>query len=80
MSLACVMLGIVVSCAGNYYKVTDPTTNKSFYTSDLQRRSSGSVTFTDARTGNQVMLQNSNTEQITKQQFENARNQTASAP
>ena len=37
-----------------YYKVTDPTTGRVYYTTEMKKKSSGATTFKDARTGNEV--------------------------
>ena len=61
-----------ILCAGgctSYYKVTDPHTNKTYYTTEL-RRNDGTSTLKDARTGNMVTIQNSEISQISKEQFE----------
>jgi hypothetical protein len=57
----------------SYYKVTDPTTGRVYYTEELQRKNSGAATLRDARTGSTVNLQNSEIEPITKEQYETGR-------
>jgi hypothetical protein len=57
----------------SYYKVHDPTTGKDYYTTDLQKKSSGASTLKDARTGNTVNLQNSEIEEIKKEEFESGK-------
>ena len=57
----------------SYYRVTDPSTNRVYYTSDLQRGYDGSVGFRDARTGNEVTIQNSEVAKVTKEEYETSR-------
>jgi hypothetical protein len=75
--LCCVaLMGAALFVCGctSYYRVTDPTTGRQYYTTELKQRSSGSLTLKDARTGNIVSLQNSEVEQIRKEQFESGKN------
>lgn len=73
------LLGIVflsaVGCA-SYYQVTDPTTGKTYFTTGdkFKQADSGATSFVDARTGDQVTLQNTQVAKITQQQFENGKN------
>jgi hypothetical protein len=54
----------------NYYKVTDPSTGKVYYTTNLDQRGNGAATLTDARTGETVNIQNSEISKINEKQFE----------
>lgn len=65
-------LGCVGGCT-SYYKVHDPTTGRDYYTTDLREKSGGAATLKDGRTGNTVNLQNSEVQQITKEQYEAGR-------
>ena len=69
MAAVCLALLCIGGCT-TYYKVTDPTTGKEYYTTELQRKSSGAATLKDARTGDTVNLQNSEISQVTKEQYE----------
>jgi hypothetical protein len=67
------MLLIGVLCAAgctNYYKVTDPSTGKTYYTTKLDQRGNGAATLTDGRTGEEVNIQNSEISKISKEQYE----------
>jgi len=69
-------MGAALLLAGgcsSYYKVTDPTTGKVYYTDNLRERSSGSATLRDAKTGNMVSLQNSEVQKITKDEYDRGR-------
>jgi hypothetical protein len=73
--------GLFLLLAGctTYYEVTDPTTGKAYYTTSIDTNSSGSSTFTDARTGDKMTLQNSQVATITQQQYDNGKNGAAPA-
>ncbi len=66
MMLACI--ATVAGCA-SYYRVTDPATNKVYYTKDLDRQRGGGVIFKDATTGTEITLQNSQIKKIDKSVF-----------
>ena len=77
-----VAVGLVLLCAGGcttYYKVTDPTTGRAYYTTELQHKNSGAAALKDARTGNKVNLQNSEVQTISKEEFESGKNTPPSA-
>jgi len=57
----------------NYYRVTNPTTGKAYYTTELDREGDGVLEFTDARTGEKVTLPGSEVREITKEEFETNR-------
>ena len=58
-----------VGCT-KYYKITDPTTDKIYYTKKVKKKKgSGAVRIKDERTGRTVTLQSSEVEKITKDQF-----------
>ena len=72
-----VLLGMVTLVAAGctkYYKVTDPTTGKVYYTTKMTQKSSGATTLTDARTGNKVSLQNSEVTEVKKEEYESGKN------
>ena len=52
-----------------YYKVTDPSTERIYYTKDIDDKGSGAIKLEDERTGNTVTLQSSEIEEITEDQF-----------
>lgn len=63
------LAAMTVGCT-TYYKVTDPTTGKVYYTTELEERNSGATTLKDARTGGEVTVQNSEVVKINKEEFE----------
>lgn len=82
LSAGMVVLGLALvgGCGSSYYKVSDINTNKVYYTQQLNRSNTGALSFTNARDGAQITLQNSSVESITKQQYENAKAEVAPAP
>ena len=71
--IAGVLMAAVAMCAvgcTSYYKVTDPTTGKTYYTTELKQSGHGAARLKDARTGTTVNLQNSEITQIKKEEFE----------
>lgn len=77
-----VLTGMLLLAGGctSYYRVTDPTTGRDYYTTKLKQRSSGSVTLKDARTGNQVSLQNSEVRKIGKKEFKAGKSAAPAGP
>jgi hypothetical protein len=57
------------ACGGGYYKVVDPTTDKTYYTKDLDEDKGGAIKIKDANTGSTVTLQNSEVTEINKEEF-----------
>lgn len=51
-----------------YYQIEDPTTGQVYYTTDYKTKSSGAVTFTSLRTGDDVTVQNSQISKVNEQQ------------
>ena len=67
-------------CASDYYRVTDPTTGKEYYTTELQRSNNGAATLKDGRTGNTVNLQNSEIAKVSKEEYDAGRFAPPPAP
>ena len=64
------VLGIAtLSGCASYYRVKDPATGAAYYTTDIERSDTGSVTFTDENTGSKVTIQNSEVTEINKEEF-----------
>jgi hypothetical protein len=70
---ACAAAMWVGGCGPTYYKVTDPTTGREYYTTELKKHEHGSATIKDARTGAEVSLQNTEIKQVTKEEYDVAR-------
>jgi hypothetical protein len=64
------LLAIVLATAGctTYYRVTDPSSGKMFYTDDV-KRSGSAVMFKDAKSGSEVTLQASEVKEIPQDEF-----------
>ena len=76
MGMRLLRLGVAIfllvglsACGGGYYKVTDPATDKVYYSSDVEEQKGGAIKLTDANTGSRVTLQNSEVTQINKEEF-----------
>ena len=67
-------LSLLIGCGGaaKYWMVTDPATQKVYYTQGVDSLSSGAVKFTNAQTGNAVSIQNSEVKAISEQEFKAA--------
>ena len=66
------LVSLMVAACATYYKVTDPASGKSFYTTKVNRSLSGTVSFKDAVTGGEVTLQSSEVLKIPSKEFEQA--------
>jgi PBP1b-binding outer membrane lipoprotein LpoB len=60
-----------VGCT-KYYKVTNPTSDKVYYTTKIKKKKSGAIRLQDERTGNKVTLHSSEIEKITEHQYNRA--------
>jgi hypothetical protein len=56
-----------------YYRVTDPTTKRVYYTTELRKERGGAVELRDGRTGSTVTIQNSEVKQVPKEEYETGR-------
>jgi hypothetical protein len=64
---------LLLSGCGGYWMVTDPATKNVYYTDNLEQdKSTGVVKFTDAKTGWEIRMPESQIKEITKAQFEDA--------
>ncbi len=63
-----IMAMVLVGC-GSYYKVTDPTSDKVYYTKDIDTKKDGAVVFKDEVSGSEVTLQNSEVMNIEKEEY-----------
>ena len=62
-------LVLLAGCA-SYYRVTDPTSGREYYTHDFERSRDGSLKFKDGKTKSEVTLQNSEVSEIKKADYE----------
>jgi len=69
-----IVLAMLSLCGcASYYRVTDPGTEKTYYTKEVKKLGGGAVRIIDERNGNTVTLQNSEVKKIKKQEFEQGR-------
>ena len=67
-----VLIALGLGGCTTYYKVTDLTTQKQYYSTDV-RQDHGATTLKDGRTGSQVTIQNSEVKTITQEEYETMR-------
>jgi hypothetical protein len=79
IAAVCLALLFATGCT-SYYRVTDPTTGREYYTTQLDEKDSGAATLKDARTGRTVNLQNSEIAQISKEEYETGKVATPPQP
>jgi hypothetical protein len=65
--LALSALATLAACT-TYYEVKDPTTDKIYYTTDIDTKD-GATILTDANTGAEVTIQNSEVREISKDTY-----------
>ena len=75
LSLAGLAVAAALMLTGctTYYRVTDPSSGKVYYTKDINHRDGGAISLKDAATGDQVTLQNSQVSKVSKEEFETNR-------
>jgi hypothetical protein len=66
--LVSLLLLVAAGCT-SYYKVTDPSTDKVYYTNKVKYKGSGAVELEDAKSGAKVVLPASEVQQIKKEEF-----------
>jgi hypothetical protein len=69
-SCACLLLLLFVSSCTTYYRVTDQSTRRAYYTTDIDRTGSGAVRFYDEKSRANVTLQSSEIVEVSKGDFE----------
>jgi len=69
--LAALVLALLSGCT-TYYKITDPASNKVFYTTDIDKERSGAITFTDQKSKQKVTLQSSGISEISSDEYDKA--------
>jgi hypothetical protein len=79
-AVVCCIAVAASGCGSTYYRVTDPTTGRIFYTTSVEQLRGGSVTLRDAGTGRTVTLQNSEVQEVKKEEFDTGRVQREPAP
>lgn len=67
--LAAVAMVFALSACGKYYMVTDPSTEKTYYTKKIKDQKGGAIKFEDGKNGSEITIQNSEVKQITKDEY-----------
>ncbi len=67
--LALVFLAGITACGGGYYRVKDPSSDKTYYTEKIEEEKGGAIKLKDANTGSVVTLQNSEVTKIKKEEY-----------
>lgn len=71
---AIALLGLLcLSGCTSYYKVADPVSGKSYYTTSVDQNKSGVTKLVDARTGSKVTIQNSEVTKISENEYNAAK-------
>ena len=75
ISVASLTMLVILSLSGctTYYKVADPVSGKSYYTTSVDQNKSGVTKLVDARTGSKVTIQNSEVTKNSKDEYKAAK-------
>ena len=66
----CVLIMVVTGCS-SHYRVTDPTSGKTYYTTKIKDAGrAGAVKIKDEKTGSVVTLQSSEVKEISSEEYE----------
>ena len=66
----CGIAMVAASGCASYYRVTDPTNGKVFYTESVDDKGNGAVEFKDARDNTEVTLQNSQVQKLNEKEYQ----------
>jgi hypothetical protein len=69
--LAVLMISLLSACT-HYYKVSDPSGDREYYTKSVDATRNGTIKLKDAKTGTLVTLQSSDVKEISEAEFEAA--------
>ncbi len=67
--MLCGLMLVMAGCT-SYYRVSDPGGSKEYYTTDINKSKSGSISFKDAKSGSSVTLQASDVKEISEEEFD----------
>ena len=68
-SVACLLMLLSAAGCTTYYRVTDQSTRRAYYTTDIDRSDSGAVRFYDEKSRASVTLQSTEIVEISKEAF-----------
>ena len=71
LGLAAMIIVLLSGCT-TYYKISDPNSDKVFYTTDIDKMKSGTITFKDAKTKSEVTLPSSEVQEISSDEYDKA--------
>jgi hypothetical protein len=66
--LTLLILVAIIGCT-THYRVTDPTTEKDYYTTEIKKEGGGSVKFIDEKTNKSITLNSSEIEEISEEEY-----------
>ena len=66
---ACLLMLLSAAGCTTYYRITDQSSRRSYYTTDIDRTDSGAVRFYDEKSRANVTLQSSEIVEISKEAF-----------
>ena len=66
---ACLLMLLFAAGCTTYYRVTDQSTRRAYYTTDIDRSDSGAVRFYDEKSRASVTLQSTEIVEISKEAF-----------
>ncbi len=70
ITLCSLCLALSISGCTSYYRVTDPASGKTYYTTEVKETGrSGAVKVMDAKTGSTVTLQSSEVKEISEEEY-----------
>ncbi|MEO0965179.1 MAG: hypothetical protein AAFY08_08660 [Planctomycetota bacterium] len=70
---AAALFAVVLATAGcSYYAINEPTSDRTYYTTEYKQLKGGALTFTDAATGKEITIQNAEIEKIDETQYKAA--------
>jgi hypothetical protein len=69
--MLCGFITTVAGCSSNHYRVTDPASGKTYYTTNIDNAGrAGAVKIKDDKTGSTVTLQSSEVKEISAGEYE----------
>ena len=63
------LIAVILTGCTTYYKVNDPVSGETYYTTEVKTRSSGAVYLKDVKSGKEVTIQNSEVQTISQEEY-----------
>ena len=70
LRFSALLVVLLVSGCTSYYRITDQSTRRTYFTTDYERTSSGAVQFYDEKSRADVTLQSSEIVEISRDEFD----------